>query len=236
MPALERVPDAASGLALEAALFGSGEPGVLVWSAATPGLVCPAAYRNRPAFDEPARRSADRGWPVNCRQTGGGAVPQGPGVINLAISVAVGHGFTIDDGYRLITRPISSCLADDGLTVTTGATPGSFCDGRWNLSVGGRKVVGTAQSWRPMRDGKIRILAHALILTQGDVVPGAEAVRAFHRDLGLAVDIHPDVHATLETAFGVKHLEINHLAMELHAAAHREVADAGSFQGKGAAA
>ncbi|MEM7041705.1 MAG: hypothetical protein AAF543_02725 [Pseudomonadota bacterium] len=236
MSALRRVPDASAGLALEAGLFSAGEPGVLLWAAETTSLVCPEAYTRRSDFDEASRRSADRGWLVSHRPTGGGVVPQGPGVLNVAIAFTAGPGFTIEDGYRLITRPIQSCFERADLPITTGATPGSFCDGRWNLSVAGRKIVGTAQRWRPIREGKIRILAHALILTHGQIDPGATAVQAFHRDLGLACDIRTDAHTTLEMALGFRPSEFNHLARALHAAASQELTGTGSSQGDKAAA
>ncbi|MEM9442912.1 MAG: hypothetical protein AAGA73_20915 [Pseudomonadota bacterium] len=236
MPALERVPDAAAGLALEAGLLSGEEPSVCLWSTATPGLVCPTAYTHHSAFGDATRRSADRGWPVSCRPTGGGAVPQDAGVLNLAMSFTAVEGFTIDDGYRLITQPIRTCLERQGQPITSGATPGSFCDGRWNLSVAGRKIVGTAQRWRPLKDGKSRILAHALILTHGQVAPGAEAVQAFHRDLSLAEDIRPNAHTTLETAFGFKPSALDHLATALNMAAVRELAYIGLSKSGTAAA
>lgn len=223
-------PDVRSGLALEAELMALSETGVCLWSATSPALVCPAAFSLRSSFRAAAVASEKRGWPVAVRPTGGGVVPQGIGVLNLAISVTAGVGFTIEDGYRLITRPIIACLQLEGLRLAPGPIADSFCDGAWNLSVAGQKVVGTAQRWRPMRDGNIRVLAHALILTCGDLVPGVEAVNAFHRDLGLDLQTRADAHTTLQSALGGELIENKGLASALRAAAVRELACVGSCQ------
>lgn len=197
--ALSHVTDVRQGLALEAALFDRPDNCRGLWQSATPALVCPAAYQRQAGFERAAERSAARGWPVSCRPSGGGAVPQGIGVVNLAMAVTVRRGFLIEDGYRLITDPIRAVLRDLGLEATTGATPYSFCDGRWNLSIDGRKLVGTAQRWRPLPRGQMRILTHALVLH--DLAIPARAVDAFHRDLGLG-PIRAEAHITLGDKFG----------------------------------
>ena len=208
---------------------------MLVWSADAAALVCPAAYQQSPGFSMATVRSAERGWPIATRPSGGGAVPQGKGILNLAMAATFSAGFTIEDGYRLITRPIRSCLAQYGLTMETGATPGSFCDGAWNLSASERKVVGTAQRWRPSRGGKVRILAHAVILTHGRIDTSAAAVDAFHRDLGL-LPIRSDVHTSLEMELGRAAPEKESLAAMLIAAAQRELTRSEPLQPNRAAA
>lgn len=214
---LRPVSDVAEGLALEAGLFEGSEPVVQLWQAEARALVCPRVYRSRAGFEEAVAASADRGWPVHLRRTGGGTVPQGPGVLNLCMASGVPRGFTIEDGYRLIAGVIAEVCTGYGLHAHTGATPGSFCDGTWNLSLEGRKFVGTAQRWRS-RGGRQRMLAHALILTGGAVGPGAAAVDAFHQGLGLD-PVRAEVHTTLAEALGDGVPELAALANALHEAA-----------------
>lgn len=45
------------------------------------------------------------------------------------------------------------------------------------------------------------MLAHALILVEGDIAPGAEAVARLHADLGLP-PVATSAHTTLSGAFG----------------------------------
>ena len=193
------VNDVAEGLALEAGLFAEAGQGVGLWQSTTPALVCPRTYRKRDGFQTAIQNSADRGWPVHMRPSGGGTVPLGPGVLNMVMALTIPQSFGITNGYKMLCEPIIRLGERLGLVLEPGATPESFCDGDWNLSFEGRKIVGTAQRLRPLRQGRVRFLGHALILLDGDVTPGAEAVDAFHRDLGLD-PIRSDVHMTLQDA------------------------------------
>lgn len=215
---LKQVPDVAAGLAIESDLLAGRAPAVGLWTASSRALVCPEAYRRRPGFAEAAVRSEARGWPLLTRPTGGGAVPQGPGVMNIALAFTTPRGFLIEDGYRLLTGAIRTALGPNGRHLETGATPQSFCDGAWNLAIGGRKVVGTAQRWRGSGEGHLRVLAHALILTGGDVAPGAAAVDALHADLGLP-PVRAEVHVTLAEALGDARPTDSRLADAMHDAA-----------------
>ena len=197
------VRDAAEGLALEAELFAADGPQVAVWASDAVGLVCPRAYRTRVSFEEACAQSEAAGWPVHLRRTGGGTVPQGPGVDNLALVFDAPKGFTIEDGYKLICGIIQAGFGAAGQALCPGDTPGSFCDGAWNLSVDGQKMVGTAQRWRPVGGGRQRVLAHALILSDDGYVDGSHAVAAFHRTLGLG-EVVAHAHTSAAAAFGVQ--------------------------------
>ncbi|MBT0958420.1 hypothetical protein IV417_13605 [Alphaproteobacteria bacterium KMM 3653] len=228
---LAYVEGVAEGLALEAAAFASQGAVTCLWSPRRRALVCPASLRRRPGFDMAIRNSAMRGWPLHLRTTGGGAVPQGPGVLNLALAFDADRRFTIEDGYRLITRIIQGAIPAGW---STGATPSSFCDGAWNLSLNGRKVVGTAQRIRPLGNGMRRILAHALILVEGDLAAGAAAVDAFHRDLSLG-PIDAGVHTTLDRAIPSLRDPMNTLAASLNEIAQRDILRATQHSGRHAA-
>lgn len=132
-------------------------------------------------------------------------MPQGPGVDNLALAFDAPKGTTIEDGYRMLTEIIKRGLGEHGAALEVGDTLGSFCDGAWNLSFEGRKIVGTAQRWRPMPDGRRRVLAHALILTNPDIREATEAVSAFQRDLGLGL-VDLEAHTSAGTAFHLTEL------------------------------
>lgn len=204
---LHRVADAEEGLALEAGLFEAAAPCACLWRAASPALACPAAYRRR-------HRRGGRTWLAGHHPSNGWWHRfVGHGCVEPRRAKTVGTGVTIEDGYRL------------GVSMETGATPDSFCDGAWNLSIRGRKLVGTAQRWRPLRGGRARILAHALILTDGRIA--AQAVDAFHRDLGLG-HVRAEVHTTLEAELGQSMPSIAALAEALKTAATRGVAEANS--------
>lgn len=192
---LRLVRDASEGLALEATLFDAVDCGVLVWSPKQRSIVCPASLIRKHGLET---RAEFEGWPIISRPTGGGAVPQGPGVLNLAICYRVAPGTTIENGYSVLTQTLCEALPEWNLE--PGPIASSFCDGGWNLSSGGKKVVGTAQRWRPLPDGGFRVLAHAAVLVSGDVQSDARVIAALHRFADLS-PINPDAH---ETLFGLK--------------------------------
>lgn len=144
------------------------------------GLVVPRSYLRSPQFDASRQQFADAGWPIGVRQSGGGVVPQGPGIINLSLAYAV-HGKPLDHsdaGYQLICNMIGQVLQGFGIDTRAQAVEGSFCDGRYNLATGPqnqpRKVVGTAQVWRRqpgVNGGKAFqvALVHAVILAYADI-------------------------------------------------------------------
>ncbi|MEM8971701.1 MAG: hypothetical protein AAGD43_06555 [Pseudomonadota bacterium] len=195
---LHRVRTAEEGLALEAALFASSDPGVLVWCPQTRGIVCPAALIRKQGCKVGVEFE---GWPIIPRLTGGGAVPQGPGVLNLALSYSVENGETIDAAYASLTAILRGALSGLELELEAGKTPASFCDGRWNLSCRGKKIVGTAQRWKARPEGGFRVLAHALILVEGDVQKDAQVIATLHRSLGLPT-VDPGTHETLRSLKG----------------------------------
>ena len=219
---LQRFETVEHGLAFEAELFTSSEQCVAVWQSATPALVAPKAYQQRSGIDTAMERSAKRGWPVYMRPSGGGTVPLGSGVLNLVMALTVPQGFGIHAGYQLLCEPIIAFGQTHGLDLSPGATPDSFCDGDWNLSAHHRKLVGTAQRLRPLRQGRVRLLAHALILAHDPVDVRAEAVDHFHRDLGLD-PIRSDVHTTLQSELGNLLPSLDQIASELTENAHEAI-------------
>jgi lipoate-protein ligase A len=115
-------------------------------------------------------------------------VPQGPGLLNLSLvwrtdADAGGAPSGTEATYQALCRELAAALARLGIAATPQAVQGSFCDGRFNLAVAGRKLVGTAQSWRRVA-GKPVVLAHAVIVVDADPQALTEAANAFERDLG----------------------------------------------------
>lgn len=155
-------------------------------------LVVPRSYRRFDAFEEARRRFAGQGWPVTVRQTGGGIVPQGPGIINLSLAYPV-QGPPMphsEPGYLLICRILADALQAIGIEAFPAAVEGSFCDGRYNLAVNRQgkavKIAGTAQSWRrvPGSADEHRGLIHALVLLDTDTEAVTETANAFEAAIG----------------------------------------------------
>lgn len=166
----------AEWMALAAA---TGRAGAHLWRGES-ALVVPRSYTALPGWAAAARSHA-----VQVRASGGGVVPQGPGVLNLSLVWRTERATPCgtEEIYRALCSELTHALARLGIEVAPQAVPGSFCDGRFNLAAGGRKLAGTAQSWRRIA-GQPVVLAHAVIVVDADPLALTEIANAFERDLG----------------------------------------------------
>lgn len=170
---------------------GTHGPLAALWQAPR-SLVVPRSYRRFTGFEAACRQFAQMGWPVSVRQTGGGIVPQGPGIMNLSLAYTVEgppmrHSET---GYLLICRILADALRNMGIEAFPATVEGSFCDGRYNLAVRLQgeavKIAGTAQTWRKQpgtHDTHIG-LVHALVLLDTDTQAVTATASAFEAAIG----------------------------------------------------
>jgi lipoate-protein ligase A len=129
-------------------------------------------------------------------------VPQGPGVINLAIIHPKVRGWSLEAGYLLLCDLLRRLLAEYGLQAENGEVPGSFCDGRYNLQVGGRKLVGTAQRWAGGSRESAAVLSHACLLVDLDLVEATEKINALYSMCDNPQRFSPDACTSLRECCG----------------------------------
>ncbi|WDL95870.1 lipoate--protein ligase family protein [Alicyclobacillus sp. ALC3] len=140
----------------------------------------------KPAGQRAAAQLAEAGCNVFVRRTGGTAVPQGPGVLLVSLMLPrLPLHATTDDYYRMLCDLLASWLDGYGLRATTGSLPGSYCDGNYNVLVGGRKLVGTAQAWRGGLAGTASnrpgyVLAHACVPIAIDMADASACINQFY--------------------------------------------------------
>jgi len=173
---------AAEGRWLASAAAGGGASAHL-WHGQS-GLAVPRSCTMQPAWA--AAAAAHR---VQVRSSGGGVVPLGPGLLNLSLVWRAPGDAGAPAGtvaiYAALCALIAGALEGLGIASSPRCVEGSFCDGRYNLAVAGRKLAGTAQSWRRVAGVPV-VLAHAVIVVDADPQAVTEAVNAFERDLGSA--------------------------------------------------
>ncbi|TCW17737.1 hypothetical protein EDF73_101388 [Raoultella sp. BIGb0138] len=181
----------------------SGEAVAQLWQAPQ-GFVVPGSYRKFSELSAVSTRFAQRGWPVWLRRSGGGLVPQGPGIINLSLAWPVSQplGEAAEPIYLLLCGLLQRTLATFGVSSHFQAVSGSFCDGRYNLACGEgdnvRKIAGTAQYWRPLPEGKGHVvLAHAVILLEADLLAAHQAANEFETRLNSGRVYRADKTVTL---------------------------------------
>ncbi len=163
-------------------------------------LVATVKESHKAGFKAACTASALENWPVAIRRTGGTCFPHGPGVLNLALVYPrpVDGEWLMEDSYTLLCAPLQRLLESYGLDAETGEVPGSFCDGKFNLQVGKRKLVGTSQRWKgnPALAGSV-ILSHACLLVDLDLLEATARINQFYRRCGSTVQFEPDACATL---------------------------------------
>jgi lipoate-protein ligase A len=146
------------------------------------GLVVPRRYTRLPGWA--SLHDVWRG-DVQERASGGGLVPQGPGLWNLSLVWPAPSALPVDIGgiYTALCGELAAAFARLGLAATPQEVHGSFCDGRYNLAVNGRKLVGTAQAWKRYA-GQPVVMAHAVIVVDANPVELTARCNAFEAALG----------------------------------------------------
>ncbi|MCY0889257.1 MAG: ligase [Alicyclobacillaceae bacterium] len=199
--------DAEANLQLDDVLgeqVGRGErsPLLRIWRhAKVEGLVVSRRDVALPAAAAAAERMRAWGYPVFVRGTGGTAVPHGRTVLNLSLIFPriAEPTPTTDALYRLLCQPLLNWLWQLGMAGTVGPVPDSYCDGSYNVIVQGKKLAGTAQTWRGGLAGLVSsrpgyILAHACIPIDSPLDRYIQAINRFYEQSGNAY------RANLETA------------------------------------
>jgi lipoate-protein ligase A len=177
-------------------LAASGRCVAHLWQAPV-SLVVPRSYQRFAALEHARADFAERGCPVFLRMSGGGLVPQGPGILNLSMAYPVRGtvGELSEAVYRHLCAILANALGTLGLQTHWQTVDGSFCDGRFNLAWGppndARKIAGTAQYWRRIvaaSQGSSSplhvVLAHAVLLVSADPEEINQRANAFEDAIG----------------------------------------------------
>ncbi len=186
----------------------TGRAAAHLWGAPA-GLIVPRSCERLPHWSAAVEAMATAGWPVQVRGSGGGPVPQGPGVLNLSLvwrSDSVTPTRT-DLIYADLCAGLAAAFARLGIVATPQPVPDSFCDGRFNLAVGGRKLVGTAQSWRRVAGVPV-VLAHAVILCTCDSALLTERVNCFEAAAGSPRRYRADAVTNVARAWCAAHAQV----------------------------
>ncbi|RMS08393.1 hypothetical protein ALP72_05357 [Pseudomonas coronafaciens pv. coronafaciens] len=185
---------------------GEADHGLLLWRPTDQALVMPRRMSRLPGFVEASETLADNGWPVLLRETGGEPVPQSCATVNIALVYAQPAADSdrdrIETAYLRLCQPILDLLLALGGQASLGEVAGAFCDGRFNVNLDGRKMVGTAQRWRQSQGGtRPVVLAHGALLLDDQRAQMVAAVNRFNELCELDQRVRAESHIALHEAF-----------------------------------
>ncbi|WP_373960147.1 biotin/lipoate A/B protein ligase family protein [Vibrio gigantis] len=178
----------------------AGEIGqaLMLWQAKMPTLVLPAG-KKWPVTVQSKAQLADQGWQLCSRKTGGAPVPQLPGVINLShiYHWPRDEAYNIQKAYLHLCNVLTMFFKELGVDVDVHATPGSYCDGDYNLNINKQKIVGTAQRVLLKRGGGQIVLSQACILLDADLEHIVAPVNFYNQVCGNPTVVDAHVHTLL---------------------------------------
>ena len=200
--------DIAGEMALLDDVLTQPERGVLRLWRTSPCLVVTPLLANRPAFAAAAEASARRGWPVVVRRTGGGPVPQTSGTLNVSLAYAVARDRvpSIDAAFKQFADGLLAALKTFGAVGAVGEIEGSCCPGRYDIAIGGQKIIGIAQRRRQgAKDGQLlaAVLVHAMVWAEGSLNPEIDLLERFLEEAGAPTKFRRDVMGTLQGISGI---------------------------------
>lgn len=185
---------------------GEVDSGLLMWRPNDRALVMPRRMSRLPGFDEASETLADSGWPILLRESGGEPVPQSSATVNIALVYAQPRSDAdrdrIELAYRRLCHPILDVLTGLGGAASLGEVEGAFCDGRFNVNLDGRKMVGTAQRWRQSQGGlRPVVLVHGALLLDDERQEMVAAVNRFNEICEQNQRVLAGSHIALHEAF-----------------------------------
>ena len=183
-------------MVLAQVMAGEAPATIRIWQ--TPQCIAvPRHFSLHDRFDDAALTLADRGWPITLRSSGGSAMPQGPGVLNVSMVFPHDRPMSIEAGFQMLTDPLCGFFESLGLPASAGSVPGSFCDGRYNLVVDQRKIAGTAQ-----RRKKRALLAHAALQIDLDLEAICNSINYLNEKIDRVERCQPDAATTVAMVLG----------------------------------
>ncbi len=188
---------------------GDADFALLLWRPNDRALVMPRRMSRLPGFVEASETLADSGWPILLRETGGEPVPQSSATVNIALVYAQPKSDPdrdrIEIAYRRLCQPILDVLNELGGAASLGEVEGAFCDGRFNVNLDGRKMVGTAQRWRQSQGGlRPVVLVHGALLVDNERHDMVAAVNRFNEICEVEQRVRADSHIALREAFAAE--------------------------------
>lgn len=175
---------------------GEASPTVIIRRQAPYALLGPQDAR-LPQLEQGLAVLQAAGLPVYERIAGGTAVILDEGCLSFAVTRPCRDLTSIHRNFRELSAGVIEAIKDLGAEADFGAAPGSFCEGDYDLVVGGMKVAGIAQALR-----RGFTLVSGMLLVNQDPVPVTEVLNRFYSAAGGAANLIPDNVINLSQLLG----------------------------------
>ena len=130
-----------------------------------------------PYFEEAVHYLNELGYRVIVRNSGGLAVVLDAGVLNLSLVFAEKQQqIDIDTGYEAMVDFVQEILSPYNVTIEDREIVGSYCPGRYDLSVNGKKFAGISQ--RRLRGG---VAVQVYLCVDGSGAERASVIQEFYK-------------------------------------------------------
>lgn len=148
----------------------------------------------------------ERGYNAIVRNSGGLGVVLDQGVLNISLIFKGKHDITIDEAFSVMYLLIAKMFEDEDIEIATHEIERSYCPGKFDLSINGRKFAGISQ--RRVRGG---IAVQIYLCVEGDGSERAEMMQSFYERALKGEEtkftypnIEPSYMASLETLLNKK--------------------------------
>lgn len=163
-----------------------------------------------PHFDEGVKYYRSQGYQVGIRGAGGRSVVNDGGIFNFALLFKT--EMNPHEQYVYYYEFLKGALAPLGISFDMGIVLGAYCPGKYDISIGGRKVSGTAS-----RALAGNALVGGFLAVNGDQQARSEVIAKFYEITDDVIRVNPEKMITIEEAVGrpmtvneVKELIVTH--------------------------
>ncbi|MDG0842877.1 lipoate--protein ligase family protein [Staphylococcus equorum] len=118
----------------------------------------------------------ERGYNAIVRNSGGLGVVLDQGILNISLLFKGKHDITIDEAFTVMYLLVSKMLEDEDVEIETHEIERSYCPGKFDLSINGRKFAGISQ--RRVRGG---IAVQVYLCVEGDGSERADMMKSFYK-------------------------------------------------------
>ncbi|MBA2796824.1 lipoate--protein ligase family protein [Streptococcus porcinus] len=137
--------------------------------------------RQLPSFESAKKYLENQGYQVAIRNIGGLAVVSDSGVLNFSLCLPIAGEddlkFRIADGYLIMVDLIKEVLKSSGKVIDVKEISQSYCPGKYDLSINGKKFAGIAQ-----RRKKNAVLVSIYLSVSGDQKERCRILSQFYKE------------------------------------------------------